>query len=62
MVEINETCIDYERCHNYCPVKAISSDGNGMSIVDFDACVECGTCYRAGFSARVLGEIVLWRF
>ena len=48
MVEINETCIDCKRCHNYCPVKAISSDGDGMSIVDFDACVECGTCYRAG--------------
>jgi NAD-dependent dihydropyrimidine dehydrogenase PreA subunit len=47
MVVIIETCIDCKLWHNYCPVKAISSDGDGRSGVDFDACVECGTCYRA---------------
>ena len=48
MVEINESCIDCKHCYNYCPVKAISDRGGDGTVVDFDGCVECGTCYRAG--------------
>lgn len=47
MVLINESCIGCKLCNNYCPVKAISTGGDGRSVVDLDACVECGTCYRA---------------
>jgi len=48
MVVINENCIDCRLCYNYCPVRAIRLDGAGGTDVDLDACVECGTCYRAG--------------
>ena len=47
MVLINESCINCKLCYNYCPVNAINAGVNGKSVVDFDMCVECGTCYRA---------------
>ena len=47
MVVINESCLDCELCYKYCPVKAISAKGDEGTAVDLDACVECGTCYRA---------------
>ena len=47
MVLINESCVGCNLCNKYCPVKAISTIGDGSSVVDLDACVECGTCYRA---------------
>lgn len=38
-------CTACEQCIPYCPVGAIQQV-NGMVDIDFDGCVECGTCYR----------------
>ena len=44
-----ELCIGCEECQPYCPVGAISSvewEGNSVSEIDQDACVECGVCLQ----------------
>lgn len=44
-----EKCIGCEDCHSYCPVEAIKSvawEGNSVSEIDQDQCVECGACYK----------------
>jgi NAD-dependent dihydropyrimidine dehydrogenase PreA subunit len=44
-----EKCIGCEDCHPYCPVEAIKSvdwEGNSVSEIDQDQCVECGACYK----------------
>jgi Fe-S-cluster-containing dehydrogenase component len=38
-------CLACEECIPYCPVKAIHSGDAGVRI-EFDECVECGTCKR----------------
>ena len=38
-------CAGCEECIAYCPVKAIRKQG-GQVEIDFDECVECGTCKR----------------
>jgi NAD-dependent dihydropyrimidine dehydrogenase PreA subunit len=38
-------CAACEECIPYCPVKAIHSR-DGEVAIDFDECVECGTCKR----------------
>jgi len=40
-----ENCIGCEECLPWCPVGAIQS-ANGTVAIDFDQCVECGTCRR----------------
>ncbi len=40
-----DLCIACEVCLPYCPVSAIESRGGSVTI-DFDRCVECGTCRR----------------
>lgn len=48
MVRITPECIACWRCVKYCPVAAIRIPHDGVqAVVDLDACVECGTCYRA---------------
>ena len=43
-----ETCIGCEDCQPYCPVQAIRTiEGQDLSEVDQDECVECGVCLRA---------------
>ena len=43
-----ETCIGCEECHPYCPVQAIRTiEGEDLSAVDQDECVECGVCLRS---------------
>ena len=38
-------CASCEECIAYCPVKAIHNRDGSVQI-DFDGCVECGTCKR----------------
>jgi len=38
-------CAACEECISYCPVKAIYNR-EGKVVIDFDECVECGTCKR----------------
>jgi NAD-dependent dihydropyrimidine dehydrogenase PreA subunit len=40
-----QECTGCGECIPYCPVEAISDQG-GVSVIDFDNCVECGVCYR----------------
>jgi Pyruvate/2-oxoacid:ferredoxin oxidoreductase delta subunit len=43
-----ETCIGCEDCQPYCPVQAIRTiEGEDLSEIDQDECVECGVCLRA---------------
>jgi len=41
-----EICINCQQCVPYCPVGAIEIRENGPEI-NFDECVECGTCFRS---------------
>jgi NAD-dependent dihydropyrimidine dehydrogenase PreA subunit len=47
-----EKCTGCDACQPYCPVSAIKTvswEGNEVSEIDQDECVECGACYlRAG--------------
>lgn len=44
--------VDKEICpHNHvcpliklCPVDAITQDADGYPVIDYDLCIECGTC------------------
>lgn len=40
-----EACIGCDICVPYCPVEAISMEGD-IAVIDLDTCVECGTCKR----------------
>ena len=40
-----QLCSGCGDCIPYCPVEAISDQG-GVSVIDFDNCVECGVCFR----------------
>jgi len=40
-----QLCTACEECIPYCPVEAIGAR-NGIVEIDFDGCVECGTCLR----------------
>jgi NAD-dependent dihydropyrimidine dehydrogenase PreA subunit len=42
-----EICIACEVCLEYCPVSAISMEGD-IAVIDQDECVECGICFRSG--------------
>jgi Pyruvate/2-oxoacid:ferredoxin oxidoreductase delta subunit len=45
-----DKCIGCEACHVYCPVRAIGPEPGpdaAVSVIDQDACVECGVCRRA---------------
>ncbi|MBW1997766.1 MAG: 4Fe-4S binding protein [Deltaproteobacteria bacterium] len=43
-----EKCIGCEECHPYCPVQAILTiEGEDVSEVDQEECVECGACLRS---------------
>ena len=46
MLVDKEKCVGCEKCIPYCPVSALSFNGE-VAIVDFDQCVECGVCLRA---------------
>ncbi|MEG1635332.1 MAG: 4Fe-4S binding protein [Rikenellaceae bacterium] len=47
--------LDKSKCpHNHvcplikvCPSKAISQNGDGYPIIDYDLCIECGKCLHA---------------
>jgi len=45
MIINREICVGCGRCHPYCPARAIYFE-NLKSIVDQDACYECGCCLR----------------
>ena len=49
-------CVGCEACIDYCPVGAISIQGEWAAI-DRDACVECGVCYR---EIDCPGEAFVW--
>lgn len=34
-------------CQNICPVKAISKDANGTTIIDYEKCIGCKMCVSA---------------
>ena len=48
----NKIRVDKEICpHNHvcplmklCPVDAITQDAEGYPVIDYDLCIECGTC------------------
>ena len=42
-----QVCHACQECIPYCPVGAIE-EGDGVSYIDQDECVECGACLRAG--------------
>lgn len=41
-------CPQNHRCPiiRICPVNAISQDGYGLPVVDNDACIQCGKCFK----------------
>ncbi len=43
-----ELCTGCGACTAYCPVGAISVTAGSAAVVDQNACVECGVCYRSG--------------
>jgi Fe-S-cluster-containing hydrogenase component 2 len=45
MIINREICVGCGRCHPYCPTQAIHFEGLN-SVVDQDACYECGCCLR----------------
>jgi len=45
MIIDESKCVGCEECVDYCPVGAISMQGEG-AVIDRDVCVECGVCYR----------------
>ena len=50
MIIDREACVGCEACQPYCPVSAISTidwEGEQISEVNQDECVECGVCLRA---------------
>jgi NAD-dependent dihydropyrimidine dehydrogenase PreA subunit len=46
MIANKEICVGCGRCQPYCPAEAIHYEDQ-KSVVDQDACVECGTCLRS---------------
>lgn len=42
-----DICIACEVCLEYCPMSAISMEGD-IAVIDQDECVECGICLRSG--------------
>jgi NAD-dependent dihydropyrimidine dehydrogenase PreA subunit len=50
-----EKCTGCGRCAWYCPVRAISVTAGQVARIDFDECVECGSCLR---SARCPTEAI----
>ncbi|MFB6113241.1 MAG: DUF362 domain-containing protein [Halodesulfurarchaeum sp.] len=54
-----DDCIGCDICVPYCPVEAISMEGD-VAVIDRDTCVECGTCKRVDrcpTDAFYLGDI-----
>jgi ferredoxin len=46
-MDIDKTkCVGCGNCHIICTMGVISLDEDGISVVNQDECVECGTCYR----------------
>jgi len=56
MIIDESKCVGCEACIDYCPVGAISIQGEWAAI-DRDACVECGVCYR---EIDCPGEAFVW--
>jgi ferredoxin len=42
-----EVCIACEACLPYCPVNAISMQGD-VAVIDQDECVDCQVCLKSG--------------
>jgi NAD-dependent dihydropyrimidine dehydrogenase PreA subunit len=56
MIIDESKCVGCEACIDYCPVGAISIQGE-WAVIDRDACVECGVCYR---EVDCPGEAFVW--
>lgn len=44
---IAESCSGCGSCIPFCPLEALSLNGNGIAEADKDECVECGACVRS---------------
>lgn len=56
MIIEESKCVGCEECIEYCPVGAISIQGE-MAVIDRDECVECGVCFR---EVDCPGEAFVW--
>jgi len=57
-----EKCINCQSCIPYCPMEAINIK-NDVAVIDYDECVDCGVCLRAGVcpvDACIIYEAAPW--